>query len=49
MLDFIASDKYCLVNATDKCTGGPFTWCDPAAPDDDDRKSLLDLCIMSQD
>ena len=47
LLDFLSSDKYCLVNATDKCTGGPFTCYDPAAPDDEKRKYVLDLCIVS--
>ena len=49
MLDLISSDKYCLVNATEKCTGGPFTWYDPAAPEYDAQNSVLDLCIVSQD
>ena len=44
--EFLATNDYVLVNATDKTQGGPFTRKDPAVPD---RKSALDLCLVSKE
>ena len=33
--------RYVLVNASDKCTGGPFTRVDSADPYNDDKKSHI--------
>ena len=43
--ELLKSDKYVLVNAKDKCKGGPFTRIDPS----DGTKSVLDLCILSKE
>ena len=41
--------RYCLINSSDKVIGGPFTRYDPANPLEDAKKSVLDLCIVSQE
>ena len=45
---FLKSDKYVLVNATEKAEGGPFTRYDPSDPKNDNLKSCLDLAIVSK-
>ena len=47
--DFIDTGKYCLVNATDKVIGGPYTRYDPSDPFNDEKKSVLELCIISRE
>ena len=37
------------MNATDKAVGGPFTRYDPADPENIEKMSALDLCIVSQE
>ena len=41
--------NYKLVNTSDKVSGGPFTRVDPGDPNDDTKKSVLDLCIVSKE
>ena len=45
--DFTESDKYILVNATKKVIGGPFTRYEPSDPENDAKKSVFSLCIVS--
>ena len=45
--DLIDTQKYILVNATEKAVGGPYTRYDPADPTSEAKKSALDLCIVS--
>ena len=45
---FIESEKYILVNSSNKTMNGPYTRFDPSAPDDDSKKSALDLVIISK-
>merc|ERR1711954_157649 len=40
--------EYILVNGTSKTVGGPFTRYSPEDPDDDNKKSMLDLVIASK-
>ena len=47
--DLIDTGKYILVNATKKAIGGPFTRVDPSDPLNDEKKSVLVLCIVSKD
>ena len=47
--ELLDTRRYILVNATEKVEGGPYTRYDPACPDDDLKKSVLDLCIVSAD
>ena len=47
--DLIDTGKYTLVNASKKVIGGPFTRYDPSDPDNDDKKSVLSLCIVSNE
>ena len=44
----LETGKYVLLNNSDICEGGPFTRFDPAHPNDDDKKSSLDLVIISK-
>ena len=46
--ELIADDKYVLVNSTDKVVGGPFTRYSPDDPHNDEKKSALDLIIVSK-
>ena len=46
MLD---TGRYLLVNATEKCIGGPYTRVDPSDPSNDDKKSVLELCVISKE
>ena len=43
--NLLKTEKYILVNASEECQGGPFTRFDPS---DAERKSCLDLCIISK-
>ena len=43
------TSKYVLVNASDKTVGGPFTRYTPNCFDDVNKRSCLDLCIISKD
>ena len=45
MHDLLRTEKFILVNNSDKCTGGPFTRINPSNPN---IKSCLDLCIISK-
>ena len=47
--DFISTDKYILVNGTNKVVNGPFTRYDPSDPKCKNKKSCLDLAIISKD
>ena len=47
--ELLDTGKYCLVNASDKVVGGPFTRYDPSDPSNDDKKSVLELCIVSKE
>ena len=46
--NFLGSDKYVLVNSSDKAINGPFTRYDPSEPKNDEKKSVLDLVIISK-
>ena len=46
--DFISTGNFILVNSSSKVKGGPFTRYDPADPQNKDKKSVLDLCIVSK-
>ena len=47
--ELLKTKKYVLLNSTNKVKGGPFTRYNPAAPEDDDSKSCLDLIIISKE
>ena len=47
--DMLDTGRYVLVNATEKCKGGPYTRVDPSDPFNDDKKSVLELCIISKE
>ena len=47
IVEFIESGKYKLINASDIAIGGPFTRYDPIDPFNDNKKSALDLRIVS--
>ena len=47
IIEFIESGKYKLINASDIAIGGPFTRYDPIDPFNDNKKSVLDLRIVS--
>ena len=50
LLDFLEStEKYVLLNGSSKEIGGPFTRVEPTDPNDDTKKSILDLIIVSRD
>ena len=46
--EFLSSGKYVLLNSTNKVTNGPFTRYDPSAPNSEEKKSALDLIIVSK-
>ena len=48
MHKLLESGEYMLVNNTTKAIGGPFTRVDPHDPDNLEKRSLLDLCIVSK-
>ena len=45
--NLLLSEKYTLVNSTEKSKGGPFTRFDPSDPNCLSKKSCLDLVILS--
>ena len=45
MRELLDTGRYILVNNTDKCIGGPWTWIDPSNPK---NKSCLDFVIVSR-
>ena len=45
----IETGRYLLLNALEKARGGPYTRYDPADPNDNDKKSVLDLVIVSSE
>ena len=47
--DMVETEDMILVNNTEKAEGGPFTRKDPSNPNDDSKKSCLDLCLISKD
>ena len=47
--DFLDKEDYVLVNATNKVKNGPFTRYDVADPNNDSKKSTLDLVVVSKD
>ena len=46
--ELIQSENYVIVNNTNMCKGGPFTRCDPSDPENNEKKSTLDLAIVSK-
>ena len=46
--EFLASDKYILLNNSEKVKGGPFTREEPSDPRNELKKSCLDIVIMSE-
>ena len=49
LLDFLDNENFQLINATDLVRNGPNTRYDPSAPDDEEKKSALDLFTVSND
>ena len=47
--DLIDTGDVILVNNSEKAEGGPFTRKDPSDPNDDKKKSCLDLVLISKD
>ena len=47
LLDLIHTGEYALVNALGVAAGGPFTRYDINDPDNDDKKSAIDLVVVS--
>ena len=47
--ELIESEDLILANNTDKLHGGPFTRYNPSDPKANDKKSCLDLVIMSKE
>ena len=47
--DLIDTGDVILVNNTEKVEGGPFTRKDPSFPNDEKKKSCLDLVLISKD
>ena len=47
--ELLNTKKYVLINSTNKVKGGPFTRYDPAAPNEEDSKSCLDLIMVSRE
>ena len=45
--NFLEGDKYTLVNAMNKTVGGPFTFYDRSDSDNNEKKLLLDIVIVS--
>ena len=48
MRKFLENKKFILVNSSTKSLNGPFTRYEPNAPNDEKRKSALDLVIISR-
>ena len=47
--ELLKTKKYVLLNSTNKVKGGPYTRYNPAAPDDNDSKSCIDLILISKE
>ena len=47
LVDLLDGGKYVLVNALDITAGGPFTRYDCNEPDNDDKKSTINLVVVS--
>ena len=47
ILDLVAKEEYTLVNALENVVNGPFTRYDPKDPQNEVKKSLLDIVIVS--
>ena len=47
--EFLRNGEYILVNDTDKSIGGPNTRYSPEDPNNESKKSMLDLVIVSKD
>ena len=47
--NFLANNRYTLLNSTNKACGGPFTRYNPGCPSNNQAKSCLDLCIVSNE
>ena len=47
--DLVQRGDLILVNNSEKTTGGPFTRYDPSKPSEDEKKSCLDLALISND
>ena len=48
LIDLVSSGEYILVNSLDICKGGPFTRYDPSDPNNNAKKSLLDVIVVSK-
>ena len=48
LLELLDTDRYKLINGTEVEQGGPYTRYDPSSPNDDEKKSILDLFIVSK-
>ena len=46
--EFLSNKEYILVNATDKVVNGPYTRYETNDPENEDKKSVLDLVIVSK-
>ena len=46
-LDLVAKDEYTPVNSLDVVVNSPFTHYDPGDPENNDKKSLHDIVIVS--
>jgi len=49
LINLLESGKYALVNSSEVTIGGPYTRYDPSDPENEGKKSILDLCIVSND
>ena len=49
IMDFLDKQNYVLVNSSKKVEGGPFTRVEPSDPENDTKKSCIDLIILSKD
>ena len=47
--EFLSEKEYILVNATDLVIGGPFTRYVPSDANNEERRSCLDLVIISKE
>ena len=47
--ELLSTQDYVLLNNTNKTTGGPYTRYSPEDPDDESKKSMLDLVIVSKE
>ena len=47
ILDLLESKRYELVNSSEKVINGPYTHYSPESPNNDTKKSVLDLFIVS--